>query len=403
MRTRTGLLAHASTVDSAVRCRYMPPEGRHADRNGGASPRTPPALRCLLILALGAGLVTFGVACGGSGSSADNAADVARTASPKASDVGARVTAAPSRQQGLIVFRRWRDLAESEGAIFIIAPDGSGERQIDEPPLTASDDRPDFAVDGSLIAFERCNDICRILTVRPDGTGRRRVGGCRDDERPPRCYDVSQPAIAPNARRIAFVRAFGGSGPAQNLDWDHEAIYTMRMDGSHPRRVTRPRASTEWDGEPQWSPDGQRIVFVRRIVTPLPAGRRAVFTVNADGTRLRRVTPWSLHAGDGPNWSPDGTQIVFRSPLSGGDDHFGSNLYTIHPDGSDLKQITHVPPTIGMWSAGFSPDGAAITFGMTGPSGKPDVYTMRRDGTAQTPVTRTPPGDSAPDWGAKAE
>ena len=403
MRIRTGLLAHASPIDSAVRRRHMPPEGRHADRNGSAPPRTPPALRCLLIMILGAGLVIFGAACGGSGSRAGNAADVAPTASPKASEVSAAVTAAASRQQGSIVFRRWRDSAESEGVIFIIAPDGSGERQIDEPPPAASDDRPDFAVDGSLIAFQQCDDICRIVTVRPDGSGRRRVGGCGDDERPPRCDDVSQPAVAPNARRIAFVRAFGGSGPAQNLDWDHEAIYTMRMDGSDPRRVTRPRASGERDGDPQWSPDGSRIVFVRTTVTPQPAGRRAIFTVNADGTRLRRVTPWSLRAGDGPNWSPDGTQIVFRSPLSGGDDHFGSNLYTIHPDGSDLKQITHVPPTIGMWSAGFSPDGTAITFGMTGPSGKPDVYTMRRDGSAQTPVTRTEPGDSAPDWGGKAE
>jgi hypothetical protein len=37
---------------------------------------------------------------------------------------------------------------------------------------------------------------------------------------------------------------------------------------------------------------------------------------------------------------------------------------------------------------------------MTGVDDAADVFTMRLDGTALKPATRTPLHDSAPDWGA---
>ena len=104
-----------------------------------------------------------------------------------------------------------------------------------------------------------------------------------------------------------------------------------------------------------------------------------------------------MNAGDGPDWSPDGTRILFRAPAT--EDFLNSNLYTIHPDGTGLSQLTHVPAGTKLYSASFSPDGRAITFGMTGVGGAADVYTMRVDGTRIRPVTRTPQWDSAPDWG----
>jgi TolB protein len=124
-----------------------------------------------------------------------------------------------------------------------------------------------------------------------------------------------------------------------------------------------------------------------------------VFVVNADGTRLRRLTPWRMNAGDGPDWSPDGSRILFRSPDDGS--FLNSNLYTIRPDGKDLTRVTNVPPTTTLYSASWSPDGASIAFGMMGVEGQADVYTMRADGTGVTPLTRTPQWDSAPDWGGR--
>jgi Tol biopolymer transport system component len=306
----------------------------------------------------------------------------------------ASALATPPGRDGNIVFRRYLGPNRTQGAIFTIAPDGAGERQLTTAPAKASDDYPDYASDGSFVAFQRCpRGPCRIYTVRADGSGLARIGrACAKP--PPACADDTYPAISPDRRQIAFVHAFGQIRKDQI---DHVGIYRMNVDGSHLRRVTLPRTRTAEDNDPQWSPDGRRIVFVRKNITAKPAGGQAVFVVNADGSGLRRVTPYKLRAGDGPDWSPDGTQILFRSPET--EDFLHSNIFTIHPDGTGLRQVTHAGPSTKVYSASFSPDGGSITVGMTGVDGQADVFRIGADGSGLTPVTRTQQWDSAPDWG----
>jgi TolB protein len=307
----------------------------------------------------------------------------------------AAATATAPGQNGQIAFRRYLRSDRTKGAIFIAAPDGSGERQLTRPPAGSSDDFPDVAPNGRLVAFQRCGVTCGIFTVRADGSGLRRVDhGCTGRSLPPKCSDNGYPAISPNGRQIAFSHAFGR---IRNDQIDHAGIYRMRLDGSHLRRVTLPARRTAEDGEPQWSPNGKRIVFVRHNVTAKPAGAQAVYVVNSHGSGLRRVTPYRLKAGDGPDWSPDGTRILFRSPQT--EDFLHSNLFTIHPNGSGLRQLTHATADTKVFSASFSPDGTAITLGMSGIDDQADVYTLNSDGTRLAPVTRTPQWDSAPDWG----
>jgi Tol biopolymer transport system component len=294
---------------------------------------------------------------------------------------------------GQIVFRRYLGPDRTKGAIFIAAPDGSGERQLTTPPAGSSDDFPDVAPDGSFVAFQRCATTCGVFVVKTDGTGLRRVDdGC--PQLPPRCTDNSYPAISPDGRQIAFNRAFGR---IRNDTIDHAGIYRMRVDGSHLRRVSLPATRTAEDVEPQWSPDGRRIVFVRHNLTARPRNRQAVFVIGADGRHRHRVTSYRIKAGDGPDWSPDGSQILFRSPET--ENFLHSNIWTIHTDGTGLRQVTDAGPRTKVYSASFSPDGTAITLGMTGVDGQADVYTMHTDGTALAPVTRTTQWDSAPDWG----
>jgi TolB protein len=292
------------------------------------------------------------------------------------------------RRPGLtaqIAFRRYLGPDRTKGAIFVANRDGSGERRLASAPGETSDDYPDMAPDGSFVAFQRCGrHTCGIYVINTDGNGLRRVDdGCR--RRPPKCTDNSYPAISPDGRQIAFVRAFGR---IRHDQIDHAGIYRMRIDGSHIRKVSLPATRTAEDGDPQWSPDGKQIVFVRHNVSAKPKGQQAVFVINADGTGRRRVTPYNIKAGDGPDWSPDGSQILFRSPEN--EDFLDSDIWTIHPDGTGLRQVTHAGPTTKVYSASFSPDGTAITLGMSGVDGQADVWTIgsMARGSRQSPEPR---------------
>jgi Tol biopolymer transport system component len=298
-------------------------------------------------------------------------------------------------KNGQIAFRRYLGPNRTQGAIFVAARDGTGERRLTTAPGKASDDYPDMAPDGSFVAFQRCGaNTCGVYVIKTDGTGLRRVDdGCA--QLPPKCTDNSYPAISPDGRQIAFNRAFGR---IRNDQIDHSGIYRMGVDGSGIRKVSLPAKRTAEDVEPQWSPDGKQIVFVRHNVSAKPAGAQAVFVAGADGRGRHRVTPYKLKAGDGPDWSPDGSQILFRSPET--ENFLGCDIWTIHPDGTGLRQVTHAGAKTKVYSASFSPDGTAITLGMSGVRGQADVFTIGIDGTGLAPVTRTPLWDSAPDWGA---
>ena len=84
-------------------------------------------------------------------------------------------------------------------------------------------------------------------------------------------------------------------------NWD---IYTVNPDGSDLRRVTHDPAP---DRSPAWSPDGTRIAF---------ASRRNhnwdVYVVDAGGGEPRRLTTDPDYDG-APSFSPDGGRIAFES------------------------------------------------------------------------------------------
>ncbi len=109
----------------------------------------------------------------------------------------------------------------------------------------------------------------------------------------------SQPNWSPDGAKIVFVsnRASGGTNE----------IYTMNANGSSPTRLTNNSVNDE---TPAFSPDGAKIAFAR-------SGQ--LFVMNADGTNVVQVTA-NASPGDKlhPSWSPDGTQLVFSRNLGFG-------------------------------------------------------------------------------------
>ena len=295
----------------------------------------------------------------------------------------ARVTQA-SAKNGRIAFRRYFDSAHTWGAIFTINPDGTGERQVTHPPKGSADWPPRWSPNASLIAFTRCpkGGRCVIYTVRPDGSQLRLLSQpCKSSVK---CEDDSGASFLPDGRHVVFSRFTGGCCGA--------SIVVTGLRHWHPRVVvagTKHFAYTD----PEFSPDGSRVVFVRG------SGDKSsgVGVATSHGGNVHQISPTKLDAGDGEGWSPNGKWIIFRSHV---DDGGASQIYHVHPNGTGLKQLTHFKKGAIVTSSQFSPDGKWIVFGTNGVGGKTaDVFVMHADGTGMRPVTRTKQWDSAPDWG----
>jgi TolB protein len=310
---------------------------------------------------------------------------------------------------GRIAFRRYLDEERTQGAVFTIKANGTDEHQVTFPPPGYVDQNPDVSPDGRRIAFSRqstteccTNEIFVVdvdgqhltkLTNNPSGADCILTTGC-----------AGAPAWSPDGSKIAFDRLIGPIVDDVAYEW---AIYIMNADGSQLRQVTEKVHPTQGeDNNPQWSPDGHSLVFQRNNVRGAqPEGGIALWTVNLETGRERRVTPFDLRAGDTPDWSPDGQRILFHSNNDGSPD-VSANLYTVRADGTDLRQLTFEAGGVrNVLGSSYSPDGKRIVFGRRPATGgtNADIFIIKVDGTNERPLTQTVLYDSYPDWGPRLD
>ena len=127
-------------------------------------------------------------------------------------------------------------------------------------------------------------------------------------------------------------------------------LWRSRVDGSQRLQLTFPPVQAVL---PRWSPDGKRIAFM----AVAPGKPWKISLVSAEGGSSQQLLPGERIEGD-PNWSPDGNSLVFgRVPWMEGGTGGTATIQLL-----DLRthQLSTLPGSEGLYSPRWSPNGRYV-------------------------------------------
>jgi acylaminoacyl-peptidase len=120
--------------------------------------------------------------------------------------------------------------------------------------------------------------------------------------------------------------------------------------------------------DPQISPDGKKIVYIRQFADPMTDKRYANLWLVTAGADQRPLTSGNRFDST-PRWSPDGTRIAYLSSVDG-----KSQLYVRWMDSGQSARITNLDEAPA--DINWSPDGKYISFSAFVPGGAPKLIDM---------------------------
>ncbi len=220
---------------------------------------------------------------------------------------------AASRLKGTIVF-----VSDRGGDLDIWRMHASGKNLKQLTRDAHPDADPRFSPDGKRIMYTSLRDgFPEIWTMNRDGS------------QPKRIAEGSQAQWSPDGQSIVFIR--------DDQTWTREL-------GSGNEKCITPEA---WQrcGVPTWSPDGKQFAVASRHL-----GDIAIFLLAADGSSHRQLE--TEEPSCTPQWSPDGQRLIFQTVKG--------HIHQFYTDSESEEQVTfgadiqHDPC--------YSPDGSMIVF-----------------------------------------
>ena len=239
--------------------------------------------------------------------------------------------------------------------IFLLDPSGGAVEQLTDNEAWDTD--PAWSPDATRLAISSNRDGDDDIYVL-DATGTGSATNLTDGG----ATRDTQPDWSPSGKKIVFVR-----------DGD---VYVVPVAGGVPQRLVRGH-------DPAWSPDGSTIAFVRS---------GDILLMDSDGsgvhTILQDADPFGL------DWSPDGGSIAFAA--NGLSDDGAFHIYVMDASGMGAHAVTD-DEIAEDFSPAFSPDGTKIVFTRIGVHA--DVIAIDVDGTDPVTLVDDPAYDFEPHWG----
>ena len=180
---------------------------------------------------------------------------------------------------------------------------------------------PQFSPDGKQIVYNASTKTgCHIFKIDVDGENNHLF-----------ISNASSPKWSPLGDKIAYLSS-GKDGSSQ--------IFVTDVCGRNQKQLTTttsPRLWPGWapdgNGDPQWTPDGKKIVYVSS-----ENEKAEIFIMNADGSKQTRLTKAEYWDGS-PEVTPDGKYILFHSRRS---DMMESGICMMKLDGSNQVVLSKV-------------------------------------------------------------
>lgn len=202
-----------------------------------------------------------------------------------------------------------------------------------------------------------------------------REGGVIDALSPGRAVVTATAPWGKNAKADVFVT--GDLLLSSNRSGSF-GIYQLRVTGSMALQPLL--GDTATNIQAALSPDRTRIAFSSNR-----NGNFDIYLVDSDGKNLRRLTTDPRNEGD-PAWTPDGQRVVYTATRG-----TGSQIAIMSLDGSEVVLTSTAG---GNHSPAVSTDGT-IAF-VSGRDGNQEIYAMGLDGGYSRRVTRTSVRESSP-------
>ena len=222
-------------------------------------------------------------------------------------------------------------------------------------PLSWSPGGETVAV-GGIVGFrdgDGAEPIMRIFTVGADGSGPRPIRGTTGG---------SGPVLAPDGRTLAFTRSIQEPSPTtvDGKRWEEgfegSSIWTVDLRSGARHQVTPWRHGLEYIAS-SFSPDGSTLLA--SFEDNLLLNESQPVALRLDGGGMRRL----YDDGSSPVFSPDGSKVVFVRRIEEYVDDRGENtdLFVVDADGTGLRRLTRTPGQPELYPS-WDPSGERLSY-----------------------------------------